>query len=50
MTGSNGPLIDAEDFRKKVSGIVFGSIPASRTWEAKFVIWATTRHGPGHRR
>src|SRR5262249_36035848 len=25
--------------------MVFGSIPASVTWEAKLVIWATTRHG-----
>ena len=28
-----------------VSGMVFGSIPASLTCEAKFVICATTRHG-----
>ena len=25
--------------------MVFGSMPASLTCEAKFVIWATTRHG-----
>jgi hypothetical protein len=28
---SNGPLVDADDFRKNVSGTAFGSIPASRT-------------------
>ena len=44
-TGANGPLIDAEDLRKNVSGMVAGFIPASLTWEAKLVIWATTRHG-----
>src|SRR3954466_7012621 len=42
---SNGPLMDAEALRKKVSGMVFGSIPASVTCETKFVIWAATRHG-----
>src|SRR6478609_2144612 len=42
---SNGPVIDAEAFRKKVSGMVFGSIPASVTCEMKLVICATTRHG-----
>src|SRR5690349_5228137 len=42
---ANGPLIDADDLRKKVSGTVAGSIPASRKWDSKLVIWATTRHG-----
>src|SRR5690348_9594416 len=42
---SNGPLMDADALRKNVSGMVFGSIPASLTCETKFVIWATTRHG-----
>ena len=35
---SNGPLIDPEDLRKKVSGIYSGSMPTSLTCEAKFVI------------
>ena len=42
---SNGPLIEADDFRKKVSGTVFGFIPESRTWDSKLVICAITRHG-----
>ena len=42
---SSGPLIDPDALRKNVSGIVFGSMPASLTCEAKFVICATTRHG-----
>src|SRR5690349_22579864 len=42
---SKGPLIDADDLRKKVSGIDAGFMPASLTCDAKFVIWATTRHG-----
>src|SRR5689334_20066846 len=42
---SNGPLIDAEDFRKNVSGMVLGSMPESLTWDSKLVIWATTRQG-----
>src|SRR5690348_1984520 len=42
---STGPQIDPEVLRKKVSGMVSGSIPASVTCERKFVIWATTRHG-----
>ena len=41
----DGPLIEAEDFRKNVSGTDFGSMPASLTCEAKLVICATTRHG-----
>ena len=42
---SNGPLMDADALRKNVSGMLFGSMPASVTCEAKFVICATTRHG-----
>ena len=42
---SNGPLMEPEALRKNVSGMVFGSIPASLTCEAKLVICATTRHG-----
>jgi len=42
---SNGPLMEPEALRKKVSGMVFGSVPACSTWEMKLVIWATTRHG-----
>src|SRR3954469_2361092 len=41
----NGPLIDADDFRKNVSGMVLGSMPESLTWDSKLVIWATTRQG-----
>ena len=37
--------MDAEDLRKKVSGVLSGSIPASRTCETKLVICATTRQG-----
>src|ERR1700757_663735 len=42
---SNGPLIDADALRKKVSGTEAGSMPASLTCDSKLVIWATTRHG-----
>ena len=42
---SKGPVIEPEDLRKNVSGIVFGSMPASLTCDTKFVICATTRHG-----
>ena len=42
---SNGPLMEADDFRKNVSGTVFGSIPESTTWDSKLVICATTRQG-----
>src|SRR6516164_5402854 len=42
---SNGPLMDAEALRKKVSGTDAGSMPASLTCDSKLVIWATTRHG-----
>src|SRR4051812_13637954 len=42
---SNGPLIDAEDLRKNVNGVVLGSMPESLTWDSKLVICATTRHG-----
>src|SRR3954462_1560247 len=42
---SNGPQIEPDVLRKKVSGTVFGSMPASVTCEMKFVICATTRHG-----
>src|ERR1700758_1315939 len=42
---SNGPLIDADALRKKVSGIDAGSMPASLTCDSKLVICATTRHG-----
>ncbi len=40
-----GPVIDPDALRKKVSGTFFGFPPVSSTWDAKFVIWATTRHG-----
>src|ERR1700758_4407214 len=42
---SAGPLTDPDALRKNVSGTVFGFPPVSSTWEAKFVICATTRHG-----
>src|SRR6478672_6781256 len=42
---SVGPLIEPDALRKNVNGTVAGSMPASLTWEVKFVIWATTRHG-----
>src|SRR5580693_5318149 len=45
MMSSDGPVIEADDLRKKVSGTVLGSPPPSLTWEAKLVICATTRHG-----
>src|ERR1700761_5624782 len=45
MIVSKGPLIEPDVLRKKVSGIVFGSMPAPLTWDAKFVICATTRQG-----
>ena len=41
----DGPVIDPDALRKNVSGIDFGSMPASLTCEAKLVICATTRHG-----
>ena len=45
MMSSNGPLIEPEVLRKKVSGMVSGLRPASFTWLAKLVICATTRQG-----
>ena len=42
---SNGPLIEPDVLRKKVSGVVSGLRPASLTWLAKLVICATTRQG-----
>ena len=42
---SNGPLIEPDVLRKKVSGMVSGLRPASLTWLAKLVICATTRQG-----
>src|SRR6478735_457378 len=42
---SVGPLIDPDALRKNVNGTVAGFMPASLTCDAKFVIWATTRHG-----
>ena len=45
MMLSKGPLIEPDVLRKKVSGTVFGSIPALLAWDAKFVICATTRQG-----
>src|ERR1700753_1364927 len=45
MIVSNGPLIEPDVLRKKVRGTVFGSMPAPLTWDAKFVICATTRQG-----
>src|ERR1700756_56718 len=45
MIVSKGPLIEPDVLRKKVSGTVFGSMPAPLTWDAKFVICAITRQG-----
>src|SRR6478735_5366344 len=42
---SNGPLIEPDVLRKKVSGTVSGLRPESLTWLVKLVIWATTRQG-----
>ena len=35
---SKGPLIEPDVLRKKASGVLAGSRPASSTWLAKFVI------------
>ena len=45
MTSSWGPQIDPDALRKNVNRVWSGFMPTSLTWEAKFVAWATTRHG-----